>query len=297
MESRLTAEIVAALAAPFPIATVEVKPGAVRQDGTSALALAYADWRVYADRLDAAVGPANWSIQLVPWDTTRVIARLTILGVTKDASGEGESQDENCGTIAEAQAKKRACAEFGLGRYFYALPKVWGKGQGDRKSFRFDDPQGIVYQMYQQSGLMQRTPVAAPAPTPTPTPAPAPRQAPTPAPVQNGHQPQRNGVTPDPARLATARAALEQAEQQHTSTAVLDVPLATDKQRGAISALIARCAEFGVNPHQVDRLGNQVSVTRLSSIRRTTHLPATLTKQQASTLIGELDTLVKSASA
>jgi hypothetical protein len=296
MTTMLTAEIIAALAAPFPIATIEVKPGAVRQDGTSALALAYADWRVYADRLDAAVGPANWSIQLVPWDTTRVIARLTIFGITKDASGEGEPQDENCGTIAEAQAKKRACSEFGLGRYLYGLPKVWGKGQGDRKSFRFDDPQGIIYQMYQQSGLLpQRTPTAAPA-APAPAPTPAPRQAPAPAPVQNGHQPQRNGVTPDPARLATARAALEQAEQ-HTSTAVLDVPLATDKQRGAISALIARCAEFGVNPNQVDRLGNQASVTRLSGIRRATNLPTNLTKQQASALIGELDTLVREASA
>jgi len=32
---------------------------------------------------------------------------LSIFGITKDASGEGEPQDDNCGTIAEAQAKKR----------------------------------------------------------------------------------------------------------------------------------------------------------------------------------------------
>jgi hypothetical protein len=62
-------------------------------------------------------GPAGWSIQLIPWGPARVIARLTILGVSKDASGEGDPGDPNCGTIAEAQAKKRACAEFGLGRY------------------------------------------------------------------------------------------------------------------------------------------------------------------------------------
>jgi hypothetical protein len=295
MEPTLTPEIIAALAAPFPIADIEVKPGAVRQDGTSALALAYADWRSYAERLDRSIGPSGWSIQLIPWGANRIIARLTILGITKDASGEGSEQDDNGGTVAEAQAKKRACAEFGLGRYLYGLPKVWGEGQGDRKSYRFNDPRRIVEQMYYQAGLMQqRTPAAAPAPTPTPTPAP--RQAPAPAPVQNGHQPQRNGVTPDPARLATARAALEQAEQV-TSAAVVDGPPATDKQRGAIIALIARCAEFDVAYQAVDRLGNQVSVTRLSSIRRVTHLPATLTKQQASTLIGELDTLVKAASA
>jgi len=280
MTTLLTAEIIAALAAPFPIATIEVKPGAVRQDGTSALALAYADWRVYADRLDALVGPANWSIQLTPWGDTRVIARLSIFGITKDASGEGEPQDDNCGTIAEAQAKKRACSEFGLGRYLYGLPRVWGKGQGDRKSFRFDDPQGIVYQMYAQAGLLPRS---------------APPAAPAAAPVANG-QP-RNGVAPDPARLATARATLEHAEQHTNATAVLDAPLATDKQRGAISAVIARCAEFGINPNQVDRLGNTQGIARLSGIRRATNLPATVTKQQASTLIGELDRLVQEAQA
>jgi|GEM_PF-5798367 len=281
METTLTPEIIAALAAPFPMATIEIKPGAVRADGTSALALAYADWRVYADRLDAIVGPANWSIQLTPWGDTRVIARLTIFGITKDASGEGEPQDDNCGTIAEAQAKKRACAEVGLGRYLYGLPKVWGEGQGDRKSFRFSEPRRIVEQMYYQAGLMQqRKPAAAPTPTP--------------APAQNGHQPQRNGVAPDPARLATARATLEQAEQ-HTSTATIAAPPASEKQRGAISALIARCAEFGVNPNQVDRLGMAHGIPRLSGIRRAANVPASLTKPQASTLIGELDTLVKAA--
>jgi len=279
METTLTAEIIAALAAPFPIADIEVKPGAVRQDGTSALALAYADWRSYAERLDRSIGPSGWSIKLTPWGDSRIIASLTILGITKDASGEGEPQDDNCGTIAEAQAKKRACSEFGLGRYLYGLPRVWGKGQGDRKSFRFDDPQGIVYQMYQQAGLLPRS---------------APPAAPAAAPVANG-QP-RNGVAPDPARLAAARTALAQAEQ-HVTTATIAAPPASEKQRGAISAVIARCAEFGINPNQVDRLGMAQGISRLSGIRRAMHVPATVTKQQASTLIGELDRLVQEAQA
>jgi hypothetical protein len=33
--------------------------------------------------------------------------------------------DENAGTIAYAQAFKRACVAFGPGRYFYDLPKIW----------------------------------------------------------------------------------------------------------------------------------------------------------------------------
>src|SRR6185503_8652436 len=170
--STLTDEIIAALAEPFPIEMVEVKPGAVSREGNSALALAYADWRLYAERLDQAVGPVNWSIELIPWGETRLIARLTICGVSKSASGEGAANDENCGTIAEAQAKKRACAEFGLGRYFYFLPRLWGKGQGDRKSFRFDDGEArrVVHQMYQQAHLtVPAAPRAAATSRATPT--------------------------------------------------------------------------------------------------------------------------------
>jgi hypothetical protein len=154
-------DVVPHLAAPFPIAQVEIKPGSVSRDGGSALALAYCDWRLYAERLDTVVGPEHWSIELVPWGPTRVIARLTILGVTKDSSGEGDADDSNCGTIAEAQAKKRACAEFGLGRYFYHLPRLWGRGEGDRKSFRFADGEErrLVHEMYSRAGL---TATAAP---------------------------------------------------------------------------------------------------------------------------------------
>jgi hypothetical protein len=103
MTTPLSPALLAQLAAPFPLEQIEVKPGSVRQDGTAALALAYADWRVYAERLDSVIGPANWQIQLVPWGQTRVIARLTICGITKDATGEGDPDGPNCGTIAEAQ--------------------------------------------------------------------------------------------------------------------------------------------------------------------------------------------------
>ncbi len=179
MDATLTSDIIAALAAPFPIAHIEIKPGAVKHDGSAALALAYADWRVYAERLDAIVGPANWSIDLAPWGDTRLIARLTICGITKAATGEGDPQDTNCGTIAEAQAKKRACAEFGLGRYLYNLPTVWGSGKGDRKAFAFDDPRQVIWKMYHAVGLPTLPTTARPAPVEAPTPAapPAPEQA------------------------------------------------------------------------------------------------------------------------
>src|SRR5262249_22928123 len=39
--------------------------------------------------------------------------------------GEEWAHDENAATRAEAQAFKRACACFGLGRYLYDLGRVW----------------------------------------------------------------------------------------------------------------------------------------------------------------------------
>ena len=39
--------------------------------------------------------------------------------------GEEWADDQNAATRAEAQAFKRACACFGLGRYLYDLDTVW----------------------------------------------------------------------------------------------------------------------------------------------------------------------------
>jgi hypothetical protein len=54
-----------------------------------------------------------------------VTCRLTIAGVTRSDVGECDLSDENAFTSAKAQAFKRACAAFGLGRYLYDLPKQW----------------------------------------------------------------------------------------------------------------------------------------------------------------------------
>ena len=62
----LTPDIIDALRAPFPWDVIEVRPGSVRKDGTGALALAYADPRVYMARLDAVVGPEHWSVAFAP---------------------------------------------------------------------------------------------------------------------------------------------------------------------------------------------------------------------------------------
>ncbi len=152
-----TPEIITALHAPFPWDTLEVRPGSVRKDGSGALVLAYADPRVYQARLDDIVGPAQWNVEFAPWGDHKLICRLTIFGVVKCSTGEADLQDKNAGTVAEAQAFKRACVAFGLGRYLYDLPQIWARGSGDSKSFRFENPERIVAELRHKYELAHPT--------------------------------------------------------------------------------------------------------------------------------------------
>jgi hypothetical protein len=55
-----------------------------------------------------------------------VTCELTIFGLgAHSATGEEWTDNDNAGTSAEAQAFKRACACFGLGRYLYDFDGVW----------------------------------------------------------------------------------------------------------------------------------------------------------------------------
>jgi hypothetical protein len=55
-----------------------------------------------------------------------VICTLTITGLGCHAgSGEDWADEENAMTAAEAQAFKRACSSFGLGRYLYSFTEMW----------------------------------------------------------------------------------------------------------------------------------------------------------------------------
>lgn len=113
------------LAAPFAPADITWKPGVSKDN--RCLALAYADLRAYQDRLDEVCG-LDWSVRYATWGNERVFCELTIAGVTRTSSGEMAEQDKKNGmggTVAEAQAFKRAAAMFGLGRYLYDLPSVW----------------------------------------------------------------------------------------------------------------------------------------------------------------------------
>lgn len=265
-----SSEMMEALTAPFPMTDLAIKPAAVAQDGTQALALVYADMRAYQDRLDAVVGPTNWSTDILPWGDHKVIVRLTICGVTKCATGEGDPDDVNgnCGTSAEAQAFKRACSAFQLGRYLYELPKIWGKGEGNKHHFRFTDPRQVIHDMYSKAGLLEVR-------------HGEPRPAPQPQHQSNGHQ------QPVPDRLTRARQVLVEAEQQSGMPTSI-----SDAQRGGIINRLIRCTEWDISPHEIDRIGAANGMPQLSKMRRKVNLPA-VTMTQASAIIAALQKLLE----
>ncbi len=125
----LNREMLEALSKPFDPREVEVKIQAVSRDRTRAQVVAYVDARTVLDRLDEVVGPTGWSdsYEVLTNGTdgegrrlVEVKCTLTVLGVSKEDVGEGDSLK-----AAFSDALKRAAVKFGVGRYLYRLPKVW----------------------------------------------------------------------------------------------------------------------------------------------------------------------------
>jgi hypothetical protein len=107
--------------------------------------VAYADQRAYSDRLNEVFGEWGWTrnydVQVAqnferraPGDKTQkaasakvvVVAKVTVHGLGSHTGvGEEWADNDNAATAAEAQAFKRACSVFGLGRYLYDVPAVW----------------------------------------------------------------------------------------------------------------------------------------------------------------------------
>ena len=117
-------DLLTQLSQPFPASAIYWRAGSVSRDKTRAQALPYAEPRVYEDRLNA-VCPDSWSVSFRPWGETRIICDLSIQGSTRSSTGEFATGDFAPGTSAEAQAFKRACVKFGLGRYLYDVQVHW----------------------------------------------------------------------------------------------------------------------------------------------------------------------------
>jgi hypothetical protein len=129
------------LRTPFHPSDVDFRPGATTKDKTKAIGLAYVDKRLYEDRLDEVVGADNWSVEYRPLGERGIICRLSVYDneshrtITREDVGEFATDDVASFPTAVAQAFKRACSAFGLGRYLYSLPQVWAEYDTERRRF------------------------------------------------------------------------------------------------------------------------------------------------------------------
>lgn len=126
------------LAEPFAAGEVQWRVEALSKDERRAMVVPYIDARNVLDRLDEAVGPEGWQdsyeVLVAQEGGFAVRCRLSVLGVSKEDVGEGESLK-----AAFSDALKRAAVKFGVGRYLYRLEKQWVDHDPD--TGRFAPPQ------------------------------------------------------------------------------------------------------------------------------------------------------------
>src|SRR5436853_656363 len=135
-------EMVAALEVPFNPSLIEwrVMNTTKGQQSPRGQVVPYADQRTYTDRLNNLFTPAGWTRRYTIHTSAnferskdqKIVAKvlvtceLTIFGLgSHSATGEEWADNDNAGTGAEAQAFKRACSCFGLGRYLYYFTGTW----------------------------------------------------------------------------------------------------------------------------------------------------------------------------
>jgi hypothetical protein len=143
-------KLFAQLEVPFDPAQIKWRVMRTSDDRRSGAILPFADPRAYTDRLNQLFTPAGWTreytISTVPSltrvDRGKVIVTSKVLVATAvtisrlgshTGTGEEWADRENAVTAADAQAFKRACSCFGLGRYLYRFEETWvhlnGRGE------------------------------------------------------------------------------------------------------------------------------------------------------------------------
>jgi hypothetical protein len=130
------------LAEPFDPSEIKWRVTHTNREGNRGAVIAFADPRAYTDRLNQLFTPTGWTRtydvstvssvtrmkkdRLIQTGKVLVTCTLTITGLGCHAgSGEDWADEENAMTAAEAQAFKRACSCFGLGRYLYNFIEMW----------------------------------------------------------------------------------------------------------------------------------------------------------------------------
>lgn len=197
-------QVAAEMAAPFPIEAISWKPQVLTKAKDKAMVATYGDMREYQRRLDQHLGVSGWQVAYRPWGENKVICELTItvegVAVMKSATGEyseGGGRDAPEGTAAEAQAFKRACAMFGLGRYLYELPTSWVAFDDQKKAITPEGLAELKQKYITWFNRVTRQPAAQAAP------AQAPKATVTPAVKENADK-QEMPVSPEPAGDTTA---------------------------------------------------------------------------------------------
>ena len=134
--------LVAELEVPFDPSQIEWRVTNTAKNGQPirGQVVPYADQRAYTDRLNALFTPAGWTRKYTIHTSANferskdqkiaakvlVTCELTIFGLgSHSATGEEWADNDNAGTAAEAQAFKRTCSCFGLGRYLYYFEGMW----------------------------------------------------------------------------------------------------------------------------------------------------------------------------
>ena len=137
-------KLLAELEIPFPPDQVRWRVTNTSNDKKRGQVVPYADPRAYTDRLNALFSPQGWTREYkveTMSNITRmkkgesivsgkvlVTCTVTIFGIgSHSGTGEEWADDDNGMTSADAQAFKRACSCFGLGRYFYDFPAILGR--------------------------------------------------------------------------------------------------------------------------------------------------------------------------
>jgi hypothetical protein len=135
-------KVLAELDVPFPPDQVRWRVMNTSNDKKRGQIVPYADPRAYTDRLNALFSPHGWTRdyqvetmnnitrvskgEAIITGKVLVTCTVTITGLgSHSGTGEEWADDPNGMTAADAQAFKRACAVFGLGRYFYDFVAPW----------------------------------------------------------------------------------------------------------------------------------------------------------------------------
>lgn len=249
-------QIAEPLRAPFPLEEIKFLPKFPQQrDGKwVCLAYPYADKRTYEDRLNA-LADGQWQtpppIALATSNKLIIFVTVVLCSIPHTDVGEaflskvsrkGEArEEENTATAAYSQAFRRACAQFGLGRYLYTLPKLWLPYNSQERviALSFEEKRQAAERLYRKAGLLAVAPSTAAATS-----------------NESANVPQRQGTAAG--NNGDARAHTEEEHAANNGRAAIDELAWVRQQLGGDATRIANVCRFYHVERLTDLSGEQV---------------------------------------